>query len=71
MRSSLGWRLGTLAATAFRIGSAAADADDRIIYNNTTGALRFDSDGTGANAAIQFATLATGLALNNNDFVVV
>ena len=36
-----------------------------------TGALRFDSDGTGANAAIQFATWATGLSLNNNDFVVV
>ncbi len=66
-----GLAVGTLAATAFRIGSAAADADDRIIYNNTTGALSFDSDGTGANAAIQFATLATGLAPNNNDFVVV
>ena len=30
----------------------------------------FDPDGTGAAAAVQFATLATGLALTNNDFVV-
>jgi Ca2+-binding RTX toxin-like protein len=55
----------------FRIGAAAQDADDRIIYNDVTGALSFDVDGTGAAAAVQFATLSAGLALTNSDFIVV
>ncbi len=62
---------GGLSAAAFNIGAAASDATDRIIYNSATGALLFDSDGTGASAAIQFATLSTGLALTNADFLVV
>lgn len=47
------------------------DADDHIIYNDVTGALSFDVDGTGAAAAVQFATLSAGLALTNSDFLVV
>ncbi|MCV3244136.1 calcium-binding protein, partial [Mesorhizobium sp. ZC-5] len=62
---------GVLAASAFHIGAAAADALDRIIYNAATGALSYDSDGTGAAAATQFATLSTGLAMTNADFFVV
>ena len=54
--------VGTLAAGAFRIGSAATAAQDRIIYNSATGALYYDSDGNGAAAQVQFATLATGLS---------
>ena len=61
---------GTLSSAAFRIGSAAADANDRIIYDNTTGAVYYDDDGTGANAAQQFATLSIGLSLTNSDFFV-
>jgi Ca2+-binding RTX toxin-like protein len=60
-----------LGADAFHIGAAAADAEDRIIYNSATGALSFDSDGTGAGAAIKFATLAAGLAMTNAEFHVV
>jgi Ca2+-binding RTX toxin-like protein len=63
--------LGGLSAGAFRVGTAAADADDRIIYNSTTGALIYDSNGSGTNGAVQFATLASGLALTSGDFVVV
>lgn len=59
----------TLDASELRIGSAAADADDYIIYDPTTGALYYDADGDGAGAAVQFATLGTGLALTFNDFV--
>ena len=63
--------LGTLAGTAFHTGAAAHDADDRIIYDKTTGALSYDADGDGSAGAIQFATLDTGLALTCADFVVV
>jgi Ca2+-binding RTX toxin-like protein len=66
-----GLAVGTLPAAAFRIGAAAADADDRITYNSATGALIFDSNGNAAGGAQQFAALATGLALTNADFVVI
>jgi Ca2+-binding RTX toxin-like protein len=48
---------GTLSASAFTYGTAAADASDRIIFNSNTGALIYDRDGTGSAAAVQFATL--------------
>jgi Ca2+-binding RTX toxin-like protein len=48
---------GTLTAAAFRVGSSAVDASDRIIYNKNTGALYYDKDGSGAAAKVQFATL--------------
>ena len=48
---------GTLDANAFVIGNRAADADDRIVYDQATGRLLFDADGSGAGAAIHFATL--------------
>jgi Ca2+-binding RTX toxin-like protein len=66
-----GLSMGTLAAGAFRIGAAAVDADDRIIYNSATGELIFDSNGNAAGGATQFAVLSTGLALTNLDFEVV
>ena len=60
-----------LTADEFRIGSAAQDATDRVIYNSTTGALLHDRDGTGAAAAVQFATLEAGLGLTQFDFLVI
>ena len=67
--SSLG--LGNISSGEFVIGTAALEANDRIIYDNTNGALFYDNDGVGGNAAIQFATLSPGLALTNLDFLVV
>ena len=46
---------GTLAASAFCIGTAAKDADDRIIYDQTSGRIFYDADGSGATAAILFS----------------
>ena len=66
-----GLAVGALAGAAFTIGAAAADASDRIIYNNVTGALFFDVDGVGGAAQQQFATLSAGLALNAGEFQIV
>ena len=60
-----------MAADAFHIGAAAADAEDRIIYNQATGALSYDANGTGAGGLVKFAQLTAGLGLTNADFVIV
>ncbi|MDQ4087138.1 MAG: hypothetical protein M3177_03865 [Pseudomonadota bacterium] len=62
---------GPLAQDAFHtIGVGTADAEDRIIYDRTTGALFYDPDGTGSAAAVQFASVTPGLVLSNTDFIV-
>lgn len=66
----LGLSPGALPAGAFYVGAAADDAGDRIIYNSATGALLFDVDGKGGEAAVRFATLEAGLALTAADFIV-
>ena len=63
--------VGTLDASAFHLGTAAQDADDRIIYDSATGRLFFDADGAGGAAAVQFATLSAGLNLTVSDFMVI
>ena len=50
---------GTLAPAAFKVGAAATDATDRIVYNSKTGDLFYDFNGSvggGANA-VKFAQL--------------
>jgi len=66
-----GLAAGGLAAGAFNTGSAATEADDRIIYNSVTGALLFDADGVGGAAAVQFATVTAGLAMSASEFTVI
>jgi Ca2+-binding RTX toxin-like protein len=66
-----GLAAGALAAGAFNTGAGATQADDRIIYNSATGALLFDVDGVGGVAAVQFATIGTGLAMTAADFFVI
>lgn len=65
-----GLSVGTLSAESFHLG-AAADADDRVLYDPASGRLAYDKDGSGAGAAVQFATLSAGLALTHQDFIVV
>ena len=62
---------GALNAGAFVSGTAAADADDRIIYDGATGRLFYDADGNGGVAAVLFATLDGRPALAASDFTVI
>ena len=63
---------GALGAGAFTIGTAASDADDRIVYDSASGALYYDADGSGAGAAVQIATLITSPDnLSATDFMVI
>jgi Ca2+-binding RTX toxin-like protein len=66
-----GLAVGTLLETQFVLGTAAADTSDRFIYNQSTGALFFDIDGTGATAKIQIATLTTKPVISFEDIVVI
>ncbi len=63
--------VGTLAADAFHVGTAAADAEDRFIYDSTSGDLFYDTNGNAAGGSTLFAKLGVGLALTNADFAVV
>ena len=62
-----------LAANLFKnlTTGGAVDADDKILFNDVTGAIFYDSDGSGATAAIQFATLTGAPTVDQNDFFVV
>jgi Ca2+-binding RTX toxin-like protein len=62
---------GALPESAFRIGTAAQDADDRIIYDPATGNLLFDSDGAGGAAALHFAILRGAPTIAASDFLVI
>ncbi|MEH2177886.1 beta strand repeat-containing protein [Nostoc sp.] len=67
-----GLSAGVLQANQFTLGESATTSSQRFIYNSTTGALFFDSDGSaGAFTQVQFAGLSPGLSLTNNNFVVV
>ena len=61
----------TVDVAEFHVGNAAAAADDRIIYDAATGALFYDVDGNGATAAVQFASLSTGLNLTANNVLII
>jgi Ca2+-binding RTX toxin-like protein len=67
----VGLTAGVLDVGALALGTAALDADDRIIYDAGTGSLFFDRDGLGGAKAVKFATLGEGLVLTNADFDVI
>lgn len=64
-------KIGDLVASAFTIASKAGDSSDRIIYDNKTGKLFYDADGSGGIAAMQFAQLGAGLKLTATDFDII
>jgi Ca2+-binding RTX toxin-like protein len=65
---------GNFAASDARFAAnatgVAQDADDRVIFNTSTGQVFYDADGTGSGAAVLLATLQTGATLAATDIVV-
>jgi serralysin len=66
--TELDW--GALDADAFHIGSVAADAEDRIMYDPETGSLSYDADGAGGAWSSRFAYVDENLPLTASDFLV-
>jgi T1SS-143 domain-containing protein len=66
-----GLATGVLGADYFVWGTAAADADDRFLYDTGTGELRFDADGNGAGEAVLVATLTDAPELTADDILVI
>ena len=55
---------GTLSAEQFRSGAeitSAVDADDRFVYDTSSGALYYDADGVGGAEAVQVALLGNSV----------
>jgi Ca2+-binding RTX toxin-like protein len=63
---------GALADNLFKnLTLAAQDADDRVLYDQTTGNLYYDINGLAAGGRTLFADVSDGLALTSLDFFVV
>jgi uncharacterized repeat protein (TIGR01451 family) len=59
---------GVLDISRFAIGSSATTTSQRFIYNNESGALFFDADGSGGTAQVRLAQLVGNPALTNASF---
>ncbi len=62
---------GALPAGAFQVFGVAMEADDRILFDAGNHSLKYDPDGTGAAAAVEFARIVGFPAITAADFVVV
>ena len=62
---------GDLSTAAFVQAIAAVTADQHVIYNQATGIVSYDADGSGAGAAIAVVRLTPGQALTAQDIKVV
>ena len=71
LATTSGLATGQLAAASFNL-NAATGTGSQIVYNTTTGALSFDTNGAAAGGATQFGTLTapTG-TINNLEFFIV
>ncbi|MBC2663998.1 hypothetical protein H7F51_00550 [Novosphingobium flavum] len=63
-----GLSAGALAPSEFIAGKAAVTASQHIIYNQSTGALYYDVDGSGKAAQVQIAMLSNRPVLDASDF---
>jgi Ca2+-binding RTX toxin-like protein len=66
--------VGGLTDAEFEAGAglaAATEATTRIFYNETSGALYYDADGSGGGAAVQLATFTTAPQLTHTQLFIV
>ncbi|QMS88361.1 calcium-binding protein [Nostoc edaphicum CCNP1411] len=67
-----GLSIGSLSASQFTLGTSATTIAQRFIYDNSTGELYFDQDGSASGfTQVKFAQLLGGVTLTENNFVVV
>lgn len=62
---------GVIAENIFTTGAAATETTHRIVYDDTTGRIYFDRDGTGPLGLKLFATVTPGTDLQFTDFFVI
>ncbi|NIX76657.1 glycoside hydrolase family 113 [Microvirga terricola] len=62
---------GKLNKNFFTIGDKAKDKDDYLIYNNKTGILSYDADGSARGKAMEIAQLKKGLKMTATEFFVI
>jgi large repetitive protein len=60
-------REGTIAPSEFALGSRSQDSSDRFIYDQNSGNLYFDADGTGAAAQVWVARLSNRAAIGSSN----
>ena len=63
--------LGQLSSAAYCEGTRARDSSDRIIYNQATGVVYYDPDGTGRSKMVELALVTPGTDLSHTDFFVI
>jgi hypothetical protein len=61
---------GALRSSWFRAGDKALDSNDYIIYDQSTGTVSYDADGSGSAAAIKFVGVENKPTLTASDFYI-